>query len=44
MCIGAWSKLSNLGLVKDKDIKVALGDKVDGEEPELPADWDAIRL
>jgi hypothetical protein len=41
MCIGAWS---NLGLVKDKDIKAAIGGEVIREEPELPVGWDAIKL
>lgn len=39
MCTGAWSIL---GFVKDSDIKAALGEEVDGEEPELPVGWDAI--
>jgi hypothetical protein len=39
MCIGAWSRL---GLVKDGNILAALGDEVNGEEPELLAGWDAI--
>ena len=41
ICISRWSVL---GLVKDSDIKASLGDDIDGEEPELPADWDDIRL
>ena len=41
MAIGAWSKLS---LVKDLDIKTALGKEDQGPEEELPAGWDAIRV
>ena len=41
MAIGAWSEL---GLVKDLDIKTALGKEDQGPEEELPAGWDAIRV
>jgi hypothetical protein len=40
LCLGVWSRLR---LVKDSDIKAVLGDKVIGEEDELPTDWDTIR-
>lgn len=42
LCLGIWSEL---GLVKDSDIKAGLGlDIVCGEEEEyLVEDWDAIR-
>ena len=39
MCTGSWSLL---GLVKDGDISGALGEEVEGEEPELPVGWDSI--
>ena len=40
LCVGLWS---SQGLIKDGDIKAALGaDEVIGAEDELPADWDAI--
>jgi hypothetical protein len=39
MCVGAWS---TLGLIKDADIKAALGAEVVGAEENLPADWDDI--
>ena len=40
MCLGIWSLL---GYVKDNDLKAAavLSD-VDGEEDELPVNWDLI--
>ena len=41
MAIGAWSEL---GLVKDLDIKTALGKEVQGLEEDLPAGWDAIQV
>jgi hypothetical protein len=40
LCLGVWSCLR---LVKDSDIKAALGDEVVGEEDELPTDWDTIQ-
>ena len=39
MCVGAWSML---GLIKDADIKAALGAEVVRAEENLPADWDDI--
>ena len=39
MCVGAWSLL---GLIKDADIKAALGEEVTGVEGDLPTEWDAI--
>ena len=39
MCLGAWSLL---GLVKDSDIKAALGEEVVGPEDDLPVGWDTI--
>jgi hypothetical protein len=39
MCIGAWSLL---GLVKDADIKAALGDEINGPEDERTVGWDNI--
>ena len=40
MCLGGWSLM---GYVKDDDIKAtAVLSEVDGEEDELPLDWDAI--
>ena len=41
MAIGAWSEL---GLVKNADIKSVLGNEVQGPEDELPAGWDAIQV
>lgn len=41
MCVGAWSAV---GLVKNNDIKVALGDEIVGKESELSLIWDAIKL
>jgi hypothetical protein len=41
MCVGAWSAV---GLVKNSDIKAALGDEIDGKESELSLIWDAIKL
>ena len=40
MCVGAWS---GLGLVKDADIRGALGDEINSPEEERPAGWDAIQ-
>jgi len=37
--LGYWSLL---GLIKDKDIKAALGEEVTGAENDLPSEWDAI--
>ncbi len=39
MCTGAWS---TLGLIKDGDIKAALGDEVVGEGAGLVVGWDTI--
>ncbi len=39
MCDGAWSLL---GLIKDSDIKAALGAEVTGGEDDLASEWDAI--
>lgn len=40
MCLGIWSLL---GYVKNNDINAAaVLPEVDGEEGELPIDWDAI--
>jgi len=40
LCVGLWS---SQGLVKDSDIKAALGpDEVNGEEAELALNWDTI--
>jgi hypothetical protein len=39
MCVGAWSLL---GLIKDSDIKAALGAEVTGGEDDLASEWDAI--
>jgi hypothetical protein len=41
MCVGNWSRL---GLVKGNDILPVLGNELIGEEDELPAGWDDIRL
>ena len=40
LCVGLWS---SQGLVRDGDIKAALGAEIE-EEDELPMDWDAIRV
>ena len=37
--ISAWSLL---GLIKDSDIKAALGAEVTGGEDDLASEWDAI--
>jgi hypothetical protein len=40
MCVGAWSLL---GLIKDSDIKAALGAEVTGGgDGDLLGEWDAI--
>jgi hypothetical protein len=39
LCVGLWS---SQGLIKDGDIKTALGADDDREEDELPVNWDAI--
>jgi hypothetical protein len=40
MCIGNWSRL---GYVRDKDVlAVAVLSDVEGDEEELPDQWDAI--
>ena|SRR5882757_6565581 len=39
MCVGAWSLL---GLIKNSDIKAALGGEVTGAGDDLAAEWDAI--
>jgi hypothetical protein len=39
LCVGTWS---TLGMIKDSDIKAALGEEVTGEEDDLPANWAAI--
>ncbi|KAH9011278.1 hypothetical protein EDB85DRAFT_1878859, partial [Lactarius pseudohatsudake] len=42
LCVGTWSEL---GLIKDSDIKGCLGlDEVCGEEEELTKDWDTIPI
>ena len=40
MCVGAWSLL---GLIKDSDIRAALGEEVSGRaEDDLAGEWDII--
>ena len=40
MCVGAWSLL---GLIKDADIRAALGEEVTGgTEDDLVGEWDLI--
>jgi len=40
MCVGAWSLL---GLIKDSDIRAALGEEVTGGAEDDPAgEWDVI--
>ncbi|KDR70620.1 hypothetical protein GALMADRAFT_76041, partial [Galerina marginata CBS 339.88] len=40
LCLGVWSLL---GYVKDSDVKAAaVLPEVDGDEQELPDNWDAI--
>jgi len=39
MCVGAWSLL---GLIKDSDIKAALGAEFTGAGDDLAAEWDGI--
>jgi hypothetical protein len=42
LCVGLWS---TQGLVKDGDVKVAVGvAEVSGEEDELAMDWDKIPI
>ena len=41
MCVGAWSAIR---LVKNNDIKAALGDEIVGKESELSLIWDDIKL
>ncbi len=42
LCVGLWS---SQGLVKDGDIKAALGpDKINGEEGDLALNWDEIPM
>jgi hypothetical protein len=41
MCVGAWSAV---GMVKNNDIKAALGDEIVGKEYKLSLIWDTIKL
>ena len=42
LCLGVWSVM---GYVRDSDVLAAVVlPEVEGEEGDLPADWDAIKI